>query len=404
MTAARCDAAPPGGLGGQKFRLAPFGLGHRTDHRFDLLELLLALFEHAVIDLVHAGDHLHQSPQRAHALDQPHLLKKIREVEAGLLELLLHLGHIGQLHFLGGLLHQGEHIAHAEDAAGHALGVEGLQGLHLLAGADELDRRTAHLADREGGAAPGIAIQLGEHRTGDPHLLMESAGEVGRLLANHRIHHQQHLIGLAGLADPHHLLHHRRIDLEAAGGVHQHGVEPLRLRPFNAGGGDGLGGGFGAQAEHLHPDLTPQGAELLDGGRTVHIGTHHQSPAALLLEVQAQLGGGGGLAGALEARHQHHGGFSGASRRRQGGIGPPHRFHQLLMHQLNELLVGTDAPHHFRTDRLAAHLVDEVLDHRQAHIRLEQGAAHLLEGPLHVGLGDRGLAPQPLDRVLKPLG
>ena len=274
MAAAGGDASPSRGLGGQKFRLAPFGFRHRADHGLDLLELLLALLEHAVVDLVHAWDHLHQPTKRAHSLDQAHLLKEIREIEAGLLQLLLHLGHIGELHLLGGLLHQGEHVAHAEDAAGHPLGMEGLQGLHLFAGADELDRCPAHLADREGRAPPGISVQLGEHGPADAHLLMEGPGEVGRLLADHRIHHQQNLIGVAGLADPHHLLHHRRVDLQAAGGVHQHGVEPLGLRLFDAGGGNRFGGGLGAEAEHLHPDLAPQGAQLLDRSRSVDIRSH----------------------------------------------------------------------------------------------------------------------------------
>ena len=77
MTAAGGDPAAAAGLGRQQFGLAPFDFGHRTDHRFNLLELLLALLEHAVIDLVHARDHLHQTAQGAHALDQAHLLDEV---------------------------------------------------------------------------------------------------------------------------------------------------------------------------------------------------------------------------------------------------------------------------------------------------------------------------------------
>ena len=148
MATASGDAPAPGGTAGQQVGFLTLGLGHRADHRLDLAQLLLPLLEHAVVDLVHPRDQLHQAPQGAHALDHAHLLQEIGEVKRGLLQLLLHAGHIGQLHLLLGLLHQGEHIAHAQDAAGHALGMEGLQRLHLLAGADELDRRTADLADR----------------------------------------------------------------------------------------------------------------------------------------------------------------------------------------------------------------------------------------------------------------
>ena len=311
VAAATGDAPAAAGLGGQQFRLLALGRGHRADHRFDLFELLLALLEHAVINLVHPRDHFHQAAEGAHALDQAHLLQKIGEVEGGLLQLLLHAGHIGQLHFLLGLLHQGEHIAHAEDAAGHALGVEGLQGLHLFAGADELDRGAAHLADREGGAAAAVAIELGQHGAGEADLVVEGAGEFGRLLADHRIHHQQHLVRGHGAADPHHLLHHREVDLEAASRVDNHGVEAFFAALGHAGGGNVLGFGLGAKAEHLHSDLVAQGAQLLDGGGPVDIGGHQQGAAPLLLEVQAQLGCGGGLAGALQAGHQNHRGGHG---------------------------------------------------------------------------------------------
>ena len=55
------DAAPARGLGGQQLWLLAFDLRHRADHRFDLLELLLPLLEHAVVNLVHAGDQLDQA-------------------------------------------------------------------------------------------------------------------------------------------------------------------------------------------------------------------------------------------------------------------------------------------------------------------------------------------------------
>ena len=113
------------------------------------------------------------------------MLHKIREIEGGFLQLLLHLLDIGELHLLLGLLHEGEHIAHPEDAARHPLGVKRLQGLHLLSRADELDRLAAHLADRQSGTTTGIAIKLGEHGSGDPHLVVEGPGEIGRFLTDH---------------------------------------------------------------------------------------------------------------------------------------------------------------------------------------------------------------------------
>ena len=118
--------------------------------------------------------------------------------------------------------------------------------------------------------------------------------------------------------------------------------------------------------------------------------------------MQAQLGGGGGLTGALQAGHQHHGGGHGVLG--QGRIATAHDLHQLLMHQLDELLVGAHSPHHLGAHGPAAHLLDKILDNAEADIGLQQGAAHLLQGALHVGFGDGGLPPQALNRIFKTLG
>ena len=60
--------------------------------------------------------------------------------------------------------------------------------------------------------------------------------------------------------------------------------------------------------EHRHVDLLGQRAQLLHGGRALEVGADEHRVAALLLEPAGQLGRGGGLARALEAGHEHHGG------------------------------------------------------------------------------------------------
>ena len=277
--------------------------------------------------------------------------------------------------------------------------MEGLESLHLLAGADELDRLTAHLADRERRAAAGITIELGQHRTGDAHLLVEGTGELGRFLTDHRIHHQQHLIGLHGGADPHHLLHHLGVDLEATGGVDQKRVESLLFRLGQTSGRNVFRLGLSTEAEHLHIDLSTERFQLLDGSWSVDVGPHHQGTAALILEVESQLGRRGGFTGTLKAGHQHDGGS--VSRLGQRSVIAPHDLHQLLVHHLDEFLVRTDAAHHFGAHGLLAHIGNEVLHHREADIGLQKGTAHVLQRPLNVGVADAVLATQPLDRILK---
>ena len=47
------------------------------------------------------------------------------------------------------LLDQGEDVAHAEDAIGHAVGVKGVEPVEFFAGAHELDRAAGDRLDRE---------------------------------------------------------------------------------------------------------------------------------------------------------------------------------------------------------------------------------------------------------------
>ena len=62
-----------------------------------------------------------------------------------------------------GLLDQGEHVAHAEDARGHPLGVEDVEVVELLAVGREHHRLAGDRRDRQGRAAAGVAVELGEH-------------------------------------------------------------------------------------------------------------------------------------------------------------------------------------------------------------------------------------------------
>ena len=147
--------------------------------------MLLSLLEHAVVDFVHTRDHFHQPPKGAHALDQSHLLQEVGKIKRRLLQLFLHFFNVSEFNLLLRLLHQREHIAHPEDATRHPLGMKRLKSLNFFARTDEFDRLTTHLANRQGRATAGITIELGEHSSGDPHLIVEGTGELSRLLANH---------------------------------------------------------------------------------------------------------------------------------------------------------------------------------------------------------------------------
>ena len=120
------------------------------------------------------------------------------------------------------------------------------------------------------------------------------------------------------------------------------------------------------------------------------------------LEPLAELGGGGGLARALQADQHHH-------HRRRGGevdalrVGAEHA-HQLVMDDLDDHLAGGDGAHHLLADGLRLHGVGEVAHHVERDIGLEQRAAHLAHGLRDVGLAQRALAGELVEDGAKPLG
>ncbi len=66
-----------------------------------------------------------------------------------------------------GFFDERHHVAHAEDAADDAVGMEGLEGVGLFADADELDGLAGDVADGEGRAAAGVAVHFGEDDAGE---------------------------------------------------------------------------------------------------------------------------------------------------------------------------------------------------------------------------------------------
>src|SRR5690606_36909396 len=125
--------------------VAPLRGRHRIDDGFHLLELLLGLglggFHLRRIDLAHHGQFIHQRAQPAHATHLLQLVTEVFKIEAlAFLQLVRELLGLGLVELLLGLLDQAEHVAHAENARGDPVRMEGLEGVGLLAYAEELDR------------------------------------------------------------------------------------------------------------------------------------------------------------------------------------------------------------------------------------------------------------------------
>src|SRR5215471_13124201 len=63
----------------------------------------------------------------------------------------------------------------------------------------------------------------------------------------------------------------------------------------------------------------------------------------------------------------------------------------------------SDRAHHLLSKRLFPYCGDEISDHRQGHIGLEQRDSDLAQGSAHIGLGQRTVAAQPVEDLAEAI-
>ena len=299
------------------------------------------------------------------------------------------------------LLHEGDHVAHAEDAVGDTFGVEDVERFHLFAGGDELDGFADHGLDGEGRTAAGITVHLGEDHAVEVEAVVEGLGGLHGILAGHRIDHEQGLGRADGLVQRGDLVHQRLVHGQTAGGIdHHHGES------FPAGFGDGVPGDLdrvfhAVFAVAFHLDLSAEGLELLDGGGAEGVaGGHQDFHPALTLEIERQLATEGGFTGTVEAGHQHDAGV--ALDVDVGGVAA-HEFRQLVVDDLDHHLLRPDGLEHVLADGLLLDLVAETLGDLITDIGVKECLAHVLHRLGDIDFRDAALALDQAERVFQPL-
>ncbi len=339
--------------------------------------------------------------ERSHPPQLLELAEEVLQGEGGGAELARHVHRLLLIPCRLSLLDEGEHIAHPQDARGHALRMEHFQIVELLADAGELDRTPRHLSHRDGGASAGIAIQLGEHDAREVGVLQESLGDVDRVLARHGIHYQEHLVGIHCLAQLGQLGHQLSVDLVTAGGVDDHCIPagPVGLLDRRLDQPRRLGA---AIDEDRNLETVTEGLELVDGRRTLQVGRYQERPPTFLLEVARHLGSRGGLSRSLQTDHEDY------QRALAGGPQPlrfpPQGFDELLVHEFDHLLSRGEALGELSTQRPLPNAGDEVLGHGHVYVGLEQGEAYLPQRGIHVGRGEPALAPQLGEHAAETVG
>ncbi len=99
----------------------------------------------------------------------------------------------------------------------------------------------------------------------------------------------------------------------------------------------------------------------------------------------------------MQAGHQHHGRRRGVQR--EVLVGRAHQAFQLGLDDLHERLARGQAARHLGADRTFLDAVDEILDHRQRNVGLEQGHAHFAQRILDVVFSQLGLAGDMAQRL-----
>ena len=277
-------------------------------------------------------------------------------------------------------------MSHPEDARGEALGPELLQTIQRLTGAQELDGDARHGLHGERRSATGIAVELGEDEAIEGESVRERLGDVHRVAAHQRVAHQDGVGGRYRAIDCLELLHELVVHGEATGRVVHDGVEALLGRASGGGGADLDGGLTLLAGVDGHVEALAELLELEDRGGPVDVGGDQQRPSAVLRQRSRQLASGRGLSHALQA-HEHDAGD--AAPARELGVDGPHQGHELLLADLDEVLTGGRAPlaspgvpHpclHPLADRPLLDACEEIPNHREIDIRLEQRHAHVAQ-------------------------
>ena len=269
-----------------------------------MAELLFALAEIGVFyGAPAAGQHLDDALERAEFFDLSQLVEKILKGEVTLLHSLLEFEGGLLVDHLGGFFDKAHHVAHAEDARRHPVGVERLELVELFTGAGKLDRLACNFAEAESRAAACVAVELGQDRAGDAQRLVKMRSDADRLLPRGSVEHEQNFARLNPVAKPDEFLHHCIIDLQPAGGVENDHVDAVRLGLGHRAVGDLEHVLLAAHQETWQTELLGQGFELIHRGGAVNIRANEQRFAILVGEQAGEFSAGGGFAGAVQAAH-----------------------------------------------------------------------------------------------------
>ena len=232
---------------------------------------------------------------------------------------------------------------------------------------------------------------------------MEGPGRAHRVLTGQAVGDQQGFHRLRHRGDLSHLIHQTLVEGDASGGIQDQDVKALQFRRLQGALGD-LDRAF-ARHDRQGRDLNLLGerSQLLHGRRTTRVQRgHHDLLLVELCQAQCQLGRAGSLARALQAGHQDHGGRGGVQIDADRLLATQH-LDQAIIDDLDYLIGRLDRADDLLAFGLFAGEGDEVLDHGQGDVGLQQGHAHLAHRLGNVLFGQGAAAGDPVKDACQSL-
>ena len=387
---ARTRRDAPLALAVEHLRVAALGWRHRLDDRLLPLQRLLTETGggHLIFGLAHSRHHAHDGAHAAHAFHLRQLLGHVFQVEHALAHFLGDSRRLGRVDGLDGLVDQGHHVAHAQDAPGNAVRIKVFERVPFFAGTDQLDRFAGDRTHTERRAAAPVAIDAREHDAGDADFLVETLGEVHRVLARKGIRDQQCFVRVRQITDGRGFGHQLFVNMGAASGVEDHHIVAAEAGGHHGAGGDLSRALAENDGERRDAGLFTQYTELFLRGRTARIQRGQQHLFAVAVgKAFADFRRGRGFARALQANHQY-----GDGRRRieidRLGIGAEHG-DEFVMDDLDHQLARRHRFQHRLANGLGPHLVRERAHHVQRYVSFQQRPPHFAHGVVDVGLAER---------------
>jgi len=204
------------------------------------------------------------------------------------------------------------------------------------------------VADGDDDASLGGAVEFGEEDAGDLDGFEKFFSLADGVLAGRGVEDEEDFVRGTGdafvddLANFGKLTHEVLLRVQAAGGVDDEDIDVAGEGGIAGVEGDGGGVGAHLMFDDLDVDALGPDGELFDGGGAKGVASGDHDGLALAFEVLAELGDGGGFAGAVDAGDEDDGGTRGCEFEGAGFDGPV-AFH-FGFEEVEDFVAGGDFP------------------------------------------------------------